>query len=102
MAKFELPIYDIKTGDVVKTVTRNFMPVNLYIRFQKLAEKVGADKVKSDEEMFIALEDLFLETFPDLTKDEYQKQTDIAQVLQTWGKIINKSTEISDGDSKNG
>lgn len=101
MAKFELPIYNSVTGDVDKTVTRNFMPVNLYIRYQKLAEKVGGDKVKTDEEMFLLLQDLFLETFPELTKDEYLNNTDIAQVLQTWANIINKSTEISDGNSKN-
>lgn len=100
MAKFELPIYDVKTGEVVKTVQRSFMPVNLYIRFQKLAEKVGSDKVKSDAEMFNLIQDLFIETFPDLTIEEYQNQTDIAQVLKLWADIINKSTQF-EGDSKN-
>lgn len=102
MAKFELPIYDVQTGDVEKTVKRNFMPVSLYIRFQKLAEKIGADKVKSDEAMFDLLQDLFLETFPELTKDEYRNQTDIAEVLQMWAAILDKSTKIAEGDSKNG
>ena len=102
MAKFELPIYDATSGEVCKTHQRNFMPVNLYIRFQKLAEKIGADKVKSDKEMFDALEELFLETFPALTKEEYQNQTDIAEVLQMWAAILEKSTKIAEGDSKNG
>ena len=102
MAKFELPIYDAQTGEIVKTHTRNFMPVNLYIRFQKLAEKIGADKVKSDEEMFCALQELFLELFPEMTKDEYLNQTDIAEVLIIWANVLQKSTQIDSGDSKNG
>lgn len=102
MAKFELSIYDAMTGEVAKVHKRNFMPVNLYIRFQKLAEKIGADKVKSDEEMFRALQDLFLETFPELTKEEYQNQTDIAEVLKMWAAILQKSTEFAGDDSKNG
>lgn len=101
MAKFELPIYNTKTGEIEKMVKRNFMPVNLYIRFQKLAEKTSGNKVKNDEEMFLLLQDLFLETFPEMTKDEYLNQTDIAQILNMWASIINKSTELSDGNSKN-
>ena len=102
MAKFELPIYDATSGEVVKTHQRNFMPVNLYIRFQKLAEKLGSDKVKSDQEMFNLLEELFIETFPNLTKEEYQNQTDIAEVLLIWKAVLEKSTQIAEGDSKNG
>ncbi len=102
MAKFELPIYDAMTGEIVKTHQRNFMPVNLYIRFQKLAEKIGADKVKTDKELFDSLEELFLETFPAMTKEEYQTQTDIAEVLTMWAAILEKSTKIAEGDSKNG
>lgn len=102
MAKFELPIYDAMTGEIVKTHQRNFMPVNLYIRFQKLAEKIGADKVKTDKELFDSLEELFLETFPSMTKEEYQTQTDIAEVLTMWAAILEKSTKIAEGDSKNG
>ncbi len=102
MAKFELPIYDPKTGDIVKTHTRNFMPVNLYIRFQKSAEQAGADKFKSDEEFVKSLQPLFLELFPEMTKEEYLNQTDIAEVIAVWGNVLNKSTEIASGDSKNG
>lgn len=102
MAKFELPLYDAATGEVTKTLKRNFMPVNLYIRFQALAEKIGAEKMKSDREMFVALEGLFRETFPDLTAEEYQNNTDIADVLIMFRDILEKSTQISSGDSKNG
>lgn len=101
MAKFELPIYDAKTGEVVKTHKRGFMPVGLYIRFQQLAEKVGEEKFKSDKDMFEALQELFLETFPEMTSDEYLNQTDIAEVLRLFAKIINKSAEFAEGDSKN-
>ena len=102
MAKFELSIYDIETGDVCKTYKRNFMPVNLYIRFQTFAEKIGSDKVKSDKEMFYSLKDLFLETFPEMTAEEYLNQTDIADVLIMLRDILEKSTHIKSGDSKNG
>lgn len=103
MAKFELPIYDITTGEVVYTHKRNFMPVGLYIRFQEFAEKTTSEKFKSDKDFFKALQPLFLETFPDLTEDEYLNQTDIAQVLIMFRDILDKSTEISDGgNSKNG
>ena len=102
MAKFELSVYDSKTGEVAKTYKRNFMPVSLYIQFQKLAEKLSANKVKTDAEMFQELKELFRETFPDLTEEEYQDQTDIAEVLIMFRDILDKSTQISSGDSKNG
>ena len=102
MAKFELPIYDVKSEKIVTTHKRNFMPVSLYIRFQALSEKIVAEKVKNDEEMFLALKDLFLETFPEMTENEYLNQTDIAQVLVMFRDILEKSTQISDGNSKNG
>lgn len=101
MAKFELSIYDAATDKVVKTHKRNFMPVGLYIKYQQLAEKLSADKIKSDAEMFLALKDLFRETFPELTEDEYQNQTDIAEVLIMFRDILDKSTQISSGNSKN-
>ena len=102
MAKFELPIYDIQTGEVCKTVKRNFMPVDLYIRFQAFAEKLEGEKVKSDKEMFNSLKGLFLETFPEMTAEDYQKQTDIADVLFMMQEILEKSASIKSGDSKNG
>lgn len=102
MAKFELSIYDTETGEIAKKHKRGFMPVNLYIRFQKLAEKLAAEKIKSDEEMFKALQPLFLETFPAMTEEEYQNQVDLAEVLRMFAAILNKSTEFAEGDSKNG
>lgn len=102
MSKFELPIYDVVTGEVAKTYKRNFMPVNLYIRFNQLAEKIGADKLKGDKDMFFALEELFRETFPELTSDEYRNQTDIAQVLLMFRDILDVSKQIESGNSKNG
>ena len=103
MAKYELPIHDPKTGEVTKTYQRNFMPVDLYIRFQKIGEKLADNKVKNDEEVFKAFEELYVELFPELTKEEYRANTDVAEVLQVWNAVINKSTEIESGNSsKNG
>lgn len=102
MAKFELSIYDMTTEDVVKVYKRNLMPVSLYIKFQELSEKIIANKVESDAEMFYALQDLFLEVFPEMTKEEYLNQTDTAEVLNMYRTIIDKSTQISSGNSKNG
>ena len=100
MAKFELPIYDAETGEVIKTVKRGFMPVSLYVRFQKFSEKVVGE-IKNDAELFDAMQPLFCELFPNMTKDEYKKQTDVAEVLQVLGDVMNKSTEFSAGNSKN-
>ena len=102
MAKFELPIYDTKTGEIVKTHQRGFMPVDLFIRFQNVAEEVTADKFKSNEELFDALEDLFVELFPDLTKEEYRNGADVAEIMKVWQIVNNKSTDIESGNSKNG
>lgn len=101
MAKFELPVYNKESGDVEKTVKRGFMPVSLYVRFQQFSEKVTSDKIDSDEKMFNGLKPLFCELFPELTEKEYLEQTDIAEVLKVFGDVINKSTEISEGNSKN-
>lgn len=101
MAKFELSVYDAKTGDVEKVCKRNFMPVSLYIRFQQLSEKVVANKIGSDSDLFNALKPLFLETFPELTEDDYTSGTDVAEVLVMFRDIIDKSTQIG-GNSKNG
>lgn len=100
MSKFELSVYNAETGDVEKILKRNFMPVTLYIKFQKLAEKAAEQKIESDEEIFFAIKELFLETFRDLTEDEYLNQTDTSEVLTMFDRILKKSTEIS-GNSKN-
>lgn len=102
MAKFELSVYDNQTGEIAKTVKRDFMPVGLYIRFQQLSEKLIKDEIKSDVDMFNSLKDLFLETFSDLTEKEYLECLDIAQVLVMFRDIIEKSTQLSSGNSKNG
>lgn len=101
MAKFELPVYNVTTGDIEKTYKRNFMPVDLYVRYQAFSEKVTSDKFKSDKDFFVELKDLFLETFPEMTAEEYLNQTDVAEVVNMFGDIINKATQFSTGDSKN-
>lgn len=100
MAKFELSVYDVATGEVAKTHKRNFMPVDLYIRFQKFSEKVTSMKFKTDIDFFVELKDLILEVFPDMTADEYLKQTDVAEVVKMFGDILTKATEFTAGDSK--
>lgn len=101
MAKFELPVYNMQTEKVAKTYRRNIMPVNLYIRFEELSEKLMNNKMTRDDEMFLALEELFIETFPELTKNEYRNCTDTAEVLKLFRDIIGKSTKIQAGNSKN-
>lgn len=101
MAKFELPIYNAETGEIDKTVTRGFMPVSLYVKFQKFSEKLIKDEEKTDAEMFTELQPLFCELFTQLTKSEYLNCTDTAEVLRVYGDVMNKSTQITAGDSKN-
>ena len=101
MAKFELSLYDNKTGEKTATLTRAFMPVNLYIKFQQFNEKLLSDKIKDDIEMFKSLKELFLELFPDLTAEKYMNNTDVAEIIYMFGKIINKSTEFETDNSKN-
>lgn len=103
MAKFELKIYDPQTGEVEKIIKRGFMPLDIYVRFQKLAERAEKEQYKSDEEMFVALREPILELFPELTTADYGKKVDIAEVLALWKKILDKASEMADGDesSKN-
>ena len=101
MAKFELKIHDTQTGEIVKTHKSGFVPVGLYIKFQQLSEKIIKDKVGSDAEMFELLKDLFREMFPELSSDEYDNQTDVAEILMMFREILDKSTQILPGDSKN-
>ena len=101
MAKFELRVYNTQNGEVEKTVKRGFMPLAIYVRFQKLAEKAASDKYKSDEAMYEDLREPVLDLFPELTAEEYRNNVDIAEVLQLWKRILDKSSEISDEDSKN-
>ena len=39
MAKFELSVFNPTTGEKILTHKRDFMPVNLYIKFQKYSER---------------------------------------------------------------
>lgn len=102
MAKFELPIFNVESGEIEKTYTRAFMPVDLYLRFQAFAEKTSKENFETDREFFAELKPLMLELFPQMTQAEYEKQTDIAMVLVLFANVIDKSTSIEDGDSKNG
>lgn len=101
MAKLELPVYDMSTGEKVKTLQRNVMPVGLYIRFQELSEKLQTNEITKDRDMFEALRDLLLETFPELTAEEYMNGVDVADALVIFRDILNKATKISAGNSKN-
>lgn len=101
MAKFELSVYDMKTEKVVKTLQRNKIPVNLYIRFQELSESLTKQKITKDAEMFAALKELFVETFPELTADEYMSSVDVGEVLRMFRDIITKASQVSAGNSKN-
>ena len=100
MAKFELSIYDTKTGEVEKTYQRNFMPVSLFIKFQKFSEEVTGNKVESDEAFYKKLKNLFVEMFPELTEAEYSNKTDAAEVIALFNTVLKKSTTLEDS-SKN-
>lgn len=92
MAKFELKIYDMKTEEVEKTYSRNKIPVNLFLAYQELSEKLVSEKIEKDIDMFKALKGLFMETFDGLTDNEYDEQVDVAEVLITFRNIIKKAT----------
>ena len=103
MAKFELPLFNAATGEREKILQRDFMPVNLYVRFQKFTEGLSVEETESDEAMFNALKPLFLELFPEMTEEEYLNQVDIGDVIYMLNFILEKSSRIkSGGDSKNG
>lgn len=92
MAKFELKIYNMKTEEVEKTYSRNKIPVNLFLAYQELSEKLVSEKIENDIDMFKALKGLFMETFDGLTDNEYDEQVDVAEVLITFRNIIKKAT----------
>ncbi|MBR3423802.1 MAG: hypothetical protein IKG80_04865 [Clostridia bacterium] len=95
MAKYELNVYDTKTGEVAKTLQKNFMPSALFIRYQQVLEKINEDT--DDTALFDNLKPLFLETFPDLTEKEYTDNTDVAEVLALFRKVLNKATTMESG-----
>ena len=91
MAKFELPIYD-DNDKVIKTHQRNKCPIDLFLKFQQYSEKVTGGEVKGDKEFFAGLKDLFLEFFPAMTEKEYTNNTDVAEIIVLFDKIIKKAT----------
>lgn len=102
MAKFELPIRDVKTGEINTTIQRGFIPVGLFIKYQKFSEELIKANVQSDYEYFEKVEELVLETFPELTHEDYYERLDVADVLGIFKDIVTKATMISTGNSKNG
>lgn len=102
MAKFELPIYG-KNGEVIKTAKRDFVPIDLFIRFQKLSERLIAQDFKDDAEMFDEIEKAILEAFPTVTKDELRGGTDMAYLLYIINDIVSRAAmfEGSSDVSKN-
>ena len=92
MAKFELKIYDMKTEEVEKTYSRNKIPVNLFLKYQELSEKLVSEKIEKDIDMFNAIKGLFMETFDGLTEKEYNEQTDVSEVLIEFRNLLKKAT----------
>ena len=95
MAKFELNIYDDNGETVVKTHQRNKCSVDLFLKFQRYSENVTGEKVKSDNEFFAGLKDLFLEFFPAMTATEYTNNTDVAEIIVLFNDIIKKATQFN-------
>lgn len=93
MAKFELSIYD-NNDKVIKTHKRNKCTVEMFLKFQRYSEKVTGEKVKSDAEFFAGLKDLFLELFPDMTEGEYMNNTDVAEVIVLFNRVVTKATQF--------
>ena len=91
MGKIELNIYNNETGELQKTYQRQFIPVKLFLRFQKIAEKIIADKIENNEAVYKSLEPLFLEAFPSLTSAEYYGNVDVAEVLRVFNHIVTES-----------
>lgn len=91
MAKFELNIYDMKTEAVEKTYQKNKIPVSLFLKYQELSAELLEKKVEKDLDMFIAVKDLFMETFDGLTESEYLNQTDTAEVLILFNNLLKKA-----------
>lgn len=92
MAKFELKIYNMKTEEVEKTYSRNKIPVNLFLAYQELSEKLVSEKIENDIDMFKAIKGLFMETFDGLTEKEYNEQTDVSEVLIAFRNLLKKAT----------
>ena len=92
MAKFELNIYKKNTDEIEKTYMRNKIPVNLFLKYQELSEGLLNKKIERDADMFVAIKDLFMETFDGLTESEYLNQTDVSEVLISFNNLLKKAT----------
>lgn len=101
MAKFELRVFNAETGEVEKTLQRDFMPVSLFLKFQQFSESLTGGKMENDAAMFTALKDLYTEMFPSLTSNEYLNNTDTAEVLSLFKYVLVKATQITGATKKN-
>ena len=97
--KFELPIYDSKTGEVKKIHGRKFVPLDLYLKFEKFAEGLSENNYKNDGEFFCDIEDLMLDLFPDMTSEEYHGNVDVGEALAVFNSVLSKSKQLPRGSS---
>ena len=86
MARFEINVYS-KDGKS-KTHKRDFFPIALYLRWQQAQEKVEKSGYVSDAEMFDDLQPLFLETFPEMTEEEYRTGVDSHEAMQFFSTVL--------------
>lgn len=93
MAKFEISIYD-NNDDIIKTHKRNKCTIEMFLKFQEYSERVTGAEVENDIAFFKGLKDLFLEFFPEMTETEYMNNTDVAEVIYLFNKIVTKATEF--------
>jgi hypothetical protein len=65
------------------------------LKFRSYSEKVTSEKVESDNDFFAGLKDLFLEFFPAMTESEYKNNTDVAEIIVLFDKIIKRATQFT-------
>lgn len=96
MGKYTLNIYDEKTGEKAKTLTRSFMPTGLFLKYQKLSEDLVANKIESNSDLFKALEPLILDTFDELTSEDYASRVDVGEVFAVYKTVLKKALDASE------
>lgn len=99
---FKLDLFDFEKNEVIKSVQRDFCPTYLYIEFEKVREEVQSAEITSDVKIIDKLCPAFLKLFPELTKDEYYKNTVIGDLMYIFGQIVNKSSTLTSFPRKNG